>query len=70
MTELVADLDANLDAEVRQKITAAETAIDALAPSFSDAVTNNPTLVTDAQAKVEELRAVLADEVLPLVLGS
>jgi putative iron-regulated protein len=70
ITELVADLDANLDAEVRQRITAAETAIDALAPSFSDAVTNSPALVTDAQTKVEELRVILADEVLPLVIGS
>lgn len=69
LTDIIAPSNANLDNEVKAKITAAISAIEEIPGTFSDAIYNNRTAVTNAQAKVAELQLLLESTVKPYVNG-
>ena len=67
LSEMVAGLDAPLDARIKAEIEAAISAIQAMTPTFGDAITHNKTMVEKAQAAVKKLAVTLESDLLPLV---
>ncbi len=67
LSEIIADKNSELDARVKSDIDAAIQAITGIPGTFSDAVFNNKTAVSNAQTKVRELQATLEEEVLPII---
>ena len=62
---LVLDNDASLDATIRGQIAAAISAIEAMTPTFGQAITDNPTAVEAARTAVAALRQTFESQVLP-----
>lgn len=69
LTDIIAPKNAALDTEIKAKIAAAITAIEAIPGTFSDAIHNNRSAVTAAQQKVGELQLLLQSTVKPYVAG-
>lgn len=69
LTEMVAELAPVLDARIRAEIEAALSAIQAMTPTFGDAITNNRPAVEKAQAAVKKLAVTLETDLLPLASG-
>lgn len=67
LTDVVVLKNATLDANIKTKITAAITAIEAIPNTFTDAITNNRAAVQNAQAKVAELLLILDSQLKPLI---
>lgn len=67
VSEIIAEKNPGLDAQVKSEIEAAIQSITSIPGTFSDAVFNNATAVSDAQTKVRDLQATLEEEVLPLI---
>lgn len=67
LSEIIAEKNSGLDAEVKSEIEAAIQSITSIPGTFSDAVFNNATAVSNAQTKVRALQATLEEEVLPLI---
>lgn len=69
LTDIIAPKNAALDTEIKAKIAAAITAIEAIPGTFSNAIHNNRPAVTAAQQKVGELQLYLESTVKPYVAG-
>jgi len=67
ITNIIGPNNAQLDAQVKSKISAAISAIEAIPNTFSDAIVNNRPAVVNAQAKVAELHLLLVSTVKPYV---
>ncbi|WP_294822126.1 imelysin family protein [uncultured Flavobacterium sp.] len=69
LTDIIVASNPALDTEIKAKITAAITGIEAIPGTFSDAIYNNRPAVVAAQAKVAELQLLLESQVKPYVNG-
>lgn len=69
LTEMVTTLDGPLDTRIKAEIESAISAIQAMTPTFGDAITRNKPKVEAAQAAVKKLAVTLESELLPLVSG-
>lgn len=69
LTDIIAPKNAALDTEIKAKIAAAITAIEAIPGTFSNAIHNNRPAVTAAQQKVGELQLYLESTVKPYIAG-
>lgn len=67
LTDIVALANPTLDAEVKEKIAAAITAIENIPGTFTDAIYNNRAEVSAAQQKVGELQTLLQANLKPYV---
>jgi len=69
LTDIISGSNPTLDAQVKEKITAAISAIENIPGTFSDAIHNNRAAVGNAQAKVAELHTLLQGTVKAYVAG-
>ncbi|MCG2461602.1 imelysin [Flavobacteriaceae bacterium F89] len=69
LSNIVAQENASLDMEIKASITDAINSIEAIPGTFTDAIFNNRTAVSDAQAKVLALKIVLESKLEPLISG-
>ena len=67
LSEIIAEKNSGLDAQVKSEIEAAIQSITSIPGTFSDAVFNNATAVSNAQTKVRDLQATLEEKVLPII---
>lgn len=70
LTDLVAVRNANLDNQIKQAITEAIAAIEAIPGTFTQAVTQNTASVEQARDKVLELKEILESQLKPFVSNS
>lgn len=69
ISDIIAIGNPTMNAEVKNRITAAINAIEAIPGTFSDAIHNNRQAVTNAQQKVGELQLYLESSVKPYLVG-
>jgi predicted lipoprotein len=67
ITDIIASKNIDLDNRVKDKITLAIAAIEAIPGTFTLAITNHKPEVANAQQKVRELQTILESEVLPVI---
>lgn len=67
LSDIIREKDAGLDDQVKIQIDAAIQAIEGIPGTFSEAVFNNPDLVSAAQNAVRNLQAALEEQVLPMI---
>lgn len=67
LTDIVASKNANLDTNIKNKITAAILAIESIPGTFTTAIVSNRAAVQNAQTKVAELKTVLESELQPFI---
>lgn len=67
LSDIVNDIDADLDLQIKAEISTAIEAIENIEGTFSDAVFNNTAQVENAQQKVRNLQATLEEKLLPLI---
>lgn len=69
LSDVVVEIDAQLDADIQAQITASIDAIEAIPGTFTDAISNNRDAVEEAQGQVNTLKNLLESKLLPLVSG-
>lgn len=67
LSAVIAEQDADLDAEVKTAISDAISAIEAIPGTFTDAIQNNRTAVENAQNKVSALSGIIENQLLPVI---
>lgn len=67
LTDIVIAKNSTLDTNIKNKITEAINAIEAIPNTFTDAIVNNRTAVQNAQTKVSELKTILESQLQPLI---
>lgn len=69
LSEIVAELDSDLDATIKAQITDAINKIEAIPGTFTEAIFDNRTEVEAAQTAVTDLQAALESDLKPLIQG-
>ncbi len=69
LADVVAEKNASLDAQFNSEIVAAINAIEGIPGTFSDAIVNSRSAVTNAQIKVRTVLETLESEIKPLISG-
>ncbi|MDQ7961560.1 imelysin family protein [Flavobacterium lindanitolerans] len=70
LTNIVAPKNSALDANIKSKIDAAISAIEAIPGTFTDAVTNNVPAVENARDKVAELQVLIQSQLKPFIANN